>query len=504
VNDASSPPGDPSPPARDRRRYALIAIAVLAAIAAVTVLVASPWSDDDPTASSATTTTAPTSTTAEMPVQGEPGAPGVGDPYYPGLGNGGFDAEHYTLDLTWLADEGVLEGVATMDATATQDLSRLNLDLSGLEVRSVTVAGEEAEWTRDGRELVIDPATDIAEGAELTTVITYAGTPEPIIEGTDLFQLGWQTDGREVFVVSEPSGAQTFFPVSDHPTDKATYTIRVTAPEDQTVAANGLLVGENDTGHGTRSWTYEASDPMASYLVQIAIGDYQLVDAGKVGDVTVRHAFHRSVADDAAVTAEKTAEMIGLLDDIYGPYPFEAYGVLAVPQDLGFALETQTLTIIGSDIAGEGRDADQVLLHELAHQWVGNAVSPSTWQHIWLNEGFATYAEWLWLERTGKISAADSARQLEGEPQLDSPPGDPGADELFGAPVYLRGGMTLQALRERIGDESFFALLPRWVDEHRGSTASTDDLIALAEEISGQQLDDLFDAWLYAPEMPSL
>ena len=505
----SSPDDDAAPRAGHGRRIALVAIAVLVVVAAVALLIAQPWSDGDPSTSSATTTTASTSTTASSsttapPVHGEPGAPGVGDPYYPGLGNGGFDAKHYTLDLSWLADEGVLEGVATMEATATQDLSRLNLDLSGLDVRSVTVEGEEAEWARYGRELVITPATDIAEGAEFTTVITYAGKPAPISEGTDVFELGWQTDGREAFVVSEPSGAQTFFPVSDHPTDKATYTIRVTAPEDQTVAANGLLVGENDTGHGTRSWTYEATDPMASYLVQVAIGDYELVDAGKVGDVTVRHAFHRSLGDEAAVTAEKTAEMIGLLDDIYGPYPFEAYGVVAVDEPLGFALETQTLTIIGSDVAGAGRPADQILLHELAHQWVGDAVSPATWQDIWLNEGSATYAEWLWLERTGQRSAAESARDLEGEPELDSPPGDPGSEELFGPSVYLRGGMTLQALRERIGDEAFFALLPRWIEEHRGSTASTEDFIALAEEISGQQLDDLFDAWLYDTEMPSL
>ena len=271
----------------------------------------------------------------------------------------------------------------------------------------------------------IDPATDIAEGAEFTTVITYDGHPEPIREGTDLFELGWQTDGREAFVVSEPSGARTFFPVSDHPTDKATYTFRVTAPEDQTVAANGLLVGENDTGHGTRSWTYEASDPMASYLVQVAIGDYELVDAGKVGDVTIRHAFHRSLADQAANATEQTAEMITLLDDVYGPYPFEAYGVLAVDEDLGFALETQTLTIIGSDLASGGRAADQVLLHELAHQWVGDAVSPATWQDIWLNEGFATYAEWLWLERTGRLSAAESARAYAGVPRARPAPRGP-------------------------------------------------------------------------------
>ena len=291
-------------------------------------------------------------------------------------------------------------------------------------------------------------------------------------------------------MVSEPSGARSFFPVSDHPTDKATYTIRVTAPEDQTVAANGLLVGETDTGHGTRSWTYEASDLMASYLVQIAIGDYELIDAGQVRGVTIRHAFHRSLVDQATVAAESTGELIDLLDDVYGPYPFEAYGVLAVDEALGFALETQTLTIIGSDIAAAGRGADQILVHELAHQWVGDAVSPATWKDIWLNEGFATYAEWLWLERTGQGSAADAARGYEGASELDVPPGDPGPDELFAGSVYIRGGMTLQALREQVGDDDFFEILRTWIDDHRGGTASTEDFVALAEAVSGDELDD--------------
>ena len=351
---------------------------------------------------------------------------------------------------------------------------------------------------------MITPATDIAEGDDFTTVVTYSGKPVPVTDGTDLFDVGWQTDGREAYVVSEPTGASTFYPVNDHPTDKATYTFRITAPEDQTVAANGLLVADNDTGHGTRSWTYEATDPMASYLVQIAIGDYELVDAGEVEGVKVRHAFHRSLAGAAETTAAATAEMIQVLDDVYGPYPFESYGVLAVDEALGFALETQTLTIIGSDIANQGRAADIILLHELAHQWVGDVVSPSTWKDIWLNEGFATYAEWLYTERTGGPSAADSARQYEGASDFDLPPGDPGSAELFSGSVYIRGGMTLQALRERVGDDDFFEILRTWIDEHRDSTASTADFVALAERVSGEELDELFDEWLYGPTLPDL
>jgi aminopeptidase N len=243
---------------------------------------------------------------------------------------------------------------------------------------------------------------------------------------------------------------------------------------------------------------------MASYLVQIAIGDYELVDDGTFGDVTIRHAFHRSVAEEARVAAARTAEMIDVLDDVFGPFPFEAYGVLVVDEALGFALETQTLTIIGTDIGTAGRRADEILLHELSHQWVGDSVSPATWQDIWLNEGFATYSEWLWSERTGGPSAASQARAAGRSGGLDLPPGDPGNQELFDRTVYLRGGMTLQALREAIGDDAFFTVLWRWVDEHRFSTASTPAFIALAEEVSGEPLDDLFQRWLYDARLPSL
>jgi aminopeptidase N len=455
-------------------------------------------------AATATTTTSTGATSSSAPVRGKPGAGGLGDSYFPGLGNGGYDVDHYTLDLTWRADDGELDGVATIEATTTQDLSRFNLDLSGLEVRGVTVDGKPADATRDGAELVVTPAATIADGGTFTTVVVYGGRPTPVTDGTDLFDVGWQTNGREAYVVSEPTGASTFFPVNDHPRDKATYTFNVTVPADQVVAANGLLTGQDDLGHGTMTWTYEARDPMASYLVQIAIGDYELVDAGEVDGVVLRHAFHRSLAAEARVATERTAEMVEVLAEVFGPYPFEAYGVVAVEAGLTVALETQTLTIIGSTVAEAGRGADITLAHELAHQWVGNSVSLSSWKDIWLNEGFATYSQWLFTERTGGTSAADWARSYAGANSFDDPPGDPGSQELFTGTVYIRGGMTLQALRERIGDAAFFTLLRAWVDEHRGGTASTEDFIALAERISDQDLGELFQTWLYDEGLPEL
>lgn len=489
------------------RRPRLLLLAIAISIAALAVGVASTRRDDGAAPADSTSSTPSSAPPTSTPLVGRPGAPGVGDPYFPELGNGGYDVDHYTLALTWQPDSGALAGVTTVAATATQDLSRFDLDLSGMEVASVLVDGETASMERSGRELIVTPIAPIALGRAFTTVVTYSGVPQPVSEGTELFDVGWQTHGRETFVVSEPSGASTFFPVNDHPTDKATYTFEVTAPADQVVIANGLLVGQPDEASGQRRWTYEADDPMASYLVQIAIGDFELIDGGRTtGGVAIRHAMHRAVGSAVRPLLDQTAAMIDVLDDLYGPFPFDAYGVLVVDEELGFALETQTLTIIGRDIATRSRNAEVILLHELAHQWVGNAVSASTWKDIWLNEGFATYSEWLWSERTGGRSAASlaRARASSGSAELDLPPGDPGSAELFSRTVYLRGGMVLQALREEIGDDAFFAVLRTWVDEHRYDDAATADFVALAERVSGRPLDDLFQRWLYDPVLPSL
>lgn len=485
-----------------RRRSALLALAILLVAAAGVAAVIrdrGPESSSSPTR--AATTLGPTSTTT---IVGTPGAEGAGDPYFPLAGNGGYDVVHYTLELTWQPGTGTIVGATTIEATATQDLSRFDLDLVGLDVASVTVDRAPAAIERHDRELQITPVAPVARGHRFTTTVRYSGVPRTVADGNDLFRTGWRRSGRRAFVLSEPVGAATFFPVNDHPSDKASYTFEVTAPADQVVAANGLLVGQPVAVGADRRWTYAAREPMASYLVQVAIGDFELVDGGTVGGVVIRHAFERGAVTSAKATASRTAQMIDVLDDVYGPFPFEAYGLLVVNARLGAALETQTLTIVGTDVGSSSRGSVAVLVHELAHQWVGDAVSPSTWKDVWLNEGFATYSEWLWTERTGGATTAQSARAAASTVGLESPPGDPGPLRLFTPTVYKRGAMTLEALRETIGDDAFFRVLRTWIDEHRYGVASTADFAALAERISGRPLGGLFQRWLYTPGLPQL
>jgi aminopeptidase N len=301
-------------------------------------------------------------------------------------------------------------------------------------------------------------------------------------------------------VAFEPHGAATLFPANDHPSDKATYTFRVTVPDGLDVAANGLLSGTTP-GEGVSTWVYEAPDEMATYLVQVVIADLDFVESAGPNGLPVRHAFDADIGGLAEGPMGLTATMIDVYDDLFGPYPFVAYGAVVVDEPLGYALETQTLSIFGTDAAS----SESVIAHELAHQWFGDAVSPATWQDIWLNEGFATYAELLWQEHQGAGGPdqfADAYRA--GSSLLDLPPADPGAEELFAASVYDRGALTLYVLDETVGRETFLQILRTWLERYDDSSASTADFEALAEEVSGQELTAMFDAWLRASEMPAL
>jgi aminopeptidase N len=479
----------------DRRRLIIavggsLSVVTMAAAAAIAARDAPP----PPSAGSAATTA------TNEGSHGQAGASGVGDPYFPDAGNGGYDVGHYTLDLAWDPARQHLDGVTTIRAVATQALASFSLDLVGLDVTAVEVDGDAARWERRGaHELVVTPRRALREDATFRTVVRYGGRPAAIA-GAEPIDPGFMTDAREVYVASEPNGAPTFFPSNDHPTDKATYEIRVTVPDTLDVAANGLLretiPGE---GAGTETWVFDSPDPMATYLVQVVIANLRFQDVEGPAGLPIRNAYDVDLGGDVGAAFARQGEMIGFFDHLFGPYPFATYGAVVVDEDLGFALETQTLSLFGSDAL-----AEPVVAHELAHQWFGDHVSLGSWRDIWLNEGFATYAQWLWDEHRGGATVDETAAAWAAIPGLDAPPADPGARDLFRTTVYVRGALTLQVLRHQLGDDAFFELLRTWVDRYGGGSATSADFEALAEEVAGRDLGALFDAWLRASGLPNL
>ncbi|MFF0831465.1 MULTISPECIES: M1 family metallopeptidase [unclassified Streptomyces] len=434
-----------------------------------------------------------------------PGAPGIGDPYFPQLGNGGYDARHYDLDVAYAPGTGRLDGRTTLRARATQNLSSFDLDLQRLEITRVEVDGSRARFTRDGDEVTVTPRHALREGREFTVSVTYGGVPEPL-GGPIIFgsEYGWMKTADGVFVACEPNAASTWFPSSDHPSDKATYDIRIKAPKGLTAVSNGRLVSTRDRGGSTYTHWRE-SRPMATYLATATIGRFDVRTGRTPGGTPIYVAIDPVLKNGNSVDVYGvTAAATDYWSEVFGPYPFEETGAIVDDMpEAGFSLEVQ------SKPAYSAVRNEATIVHELAHQWFGDSVSVARWKDTWLNEGFATYAQWLWAEHQGTRSAHDSFRAAYDARPADSSfwqikVADPQRDTMFASPVYQRGAMTLQMLRERIGDRAFFALLPAWTRLHRYGNADTADFVRLAERISGQRLDDLFGTWLYTTGKPAL
>ncbi|MEV6847296.1 M1 family aminopeptidase [Actinoplanes sp. NPDC051411] len=648
-----------------------------------------------------------------------PGASGIGDSYYPLDGNGGYDVRHYGLDLGYQPATGDLRGVATIAARATQNLSSYDLDLDGLTVRSVIVDGRPAGWRRDGNELVITPAAGLRSGGAFTTVVTYDGRPQAIDDpyiGTS----GFLRTADGVTVAGEPHAAATWFPVNDHPSDKAAYTFEVTVPDGLSVVANGSLAGRAAHADKTTTWTWNATDPMASYLATISVGRYsvkayredgvQITDAvakslegpavaapatgqrlawsgaeipaykrlthtiavpaggatlgfdvdaeaadtgyfmveahtvgqddwttlpdstGYTGDwagnmclafdthpflahyltrnadgtcapngttgswnaessanyggewlnwqvdlgayagrtveialtyvtakptgfdghtqrtgiylddvqvstgsgstsfetgddpwstpaapagspanpttwrsVTVDQLPMRAEGQIAHNALDREPEILRFLAQNFGPYPFGTSGGIFSDADFGFALETQTRPTYSSTFLYDQDNTTSTVVHELAHQWFGDSVSIEQWKDIWLNEGFATYAQWLWNEHEGVQTAQQFFDFAYDELPADDPTwsgalddqGVNGMDNTYG-----RGALALQALRMTVGDSTFFKILKAWTVQKAGGNGTSHDFAVLASRVAKRDLSGFFTAWVFSPGKP--
>ena len=446
----------------------------------------------------------PRPASSSAPASFRPGAEGAGDPYFPKYGNGGYDVAGYDLKLRYDPKSGELGGTATITATATQGLSRFDLDLARMTVRSVRVDGRAASAQNQDAELVITPAAGIADGGKFTVVVDYSGKPGQI-GNRSLGEGGWLRTGDGAIALGQPESASTWYPVNDHPSDKATFSLAMTVPNGLEVVSNGVPGPRRQQG-GWTTWHWVESSPMASYLSTVVIGQYRVNTSTHDGKpMVIALADSLGAGSAAAKSLNRTGEIADFLATKFGPYPFDAYGGVALDDSrIAYALETQSRPVYGQAFFAAGENA-RVVAHELAHQWFGDSVALRAWKDIWLNEGFATYAEWLWEEHEGGPTVRKSFDDAYGSFSWGQgeKAGDPGASRLFGEAVYQRGGMTVYALRKTIGDAAFDQLLKRWTSGHRDGNATTEDLKKLAEQISGKDLDQFFTAWLYSGEKPA-
>jgi len=431
-----------------------------------------------------------------------PGSAGLGDPFYPLMGNGGYDVQHYALTLDVDVPTNVISGTATIDAESLHALSAFNLDLAGMEVLSVTVDDQNADYRRVGDELTILPAAPIASGTPFVVVVRYVGEPEPIIDpGASYSEVGWILQPGGSFVASEPSGAKGWYPVNNHPLDKALYTFDIRVPSDYMAAANGVLVDEQEMGERT-SYRWAASQPIASYLTTIHIGDYEIERTEGPDGLPIRNYFPVGTAQSVRDKFAKTPEMLEFLNELIAPYPLEVYGAALLNTNVRWALETQTLSTFSSSGARE-----TTVLHELAHQWFGNVVSPANWQEIWLNEGFATYLSFLWVEdQEGEeefetLMSATYASLVASDAK---PPGSIPIEEMFSSTVYMRGAWTLHALRLEVGDDTFFEILRTYYQRFEHGNVTTEDFIKVANEVSGRDVSPLINSWLFDEAVPEV
>lgn len=423
-------------------------------------------------------------------------------PYFPAHGDETYGVDHYDLTLGYRIGPNRLTGVARVTLRPREPLDRITLDLGAFRVTHVLLGGERLLFAhRDGK-LRVAAGRRLPPDEPVTVEVRYSGSPRPVRSRWG--GVGWEelTDGA--MVAGQPIGAPSWFPCNDRPGDKAAYRISVTTAAAYQVIANGRLVSKRGAASET-TWTYEQEEPMATYLAGVQIGRYQREELP--GPVPQSLAFPRRLAARARHDFGRQARMLAVFSERFGPYPFGAYTVVVVDDELEIPIEAQGMSIFGANHVDGSRREERLVAHELAHQWFGNSLTLADWRDIWLHEGFATYAEWVWSEDSGGDHAHEHAqrwhRKLAALPQ-NLVLADPGADKIFDDRVYKRGALTLHALRRTLGDTAFFTMVRDWTAEYRHGVVTTDEFTAHAQRYASRRLDTFFWTWLYDARLPFL
>ena len=432
----------------------------------------------------------------------------AGDSLFPELGNRDVDVTDYLVGISYRPERTVdpLVGQTVINLTATATVDQLVFDAVGLDIEIVRVDGIEVEFFTDLDEVMID--WPLATGDAASVQLTYLAEPRRGAGG--FADVGWFATAGGAYVLNQPDGLRTWMPADDHPADKASWRFELTVPDGLTAIANGEQLPPIDDGLDT-TWVWEQREPMSTYLVQVLVGDYVVIDGGMAGTVPLVHVTEAGDEERMQPYLDATAPQLEYFESVFGPYPLDRYGLAFTESVPGLAMETQGRSLFSTDdfapsASGEiGYFEDLLLSHELAHQWFGNPVTPADGGDLWLGESFATYGQWLWFDHVGRRPISESAlaglimRQQGGEST-----GVPTVANMFGVERYDGGAAVLHALRLEIGDGAFFTVLQRWVAEHRGTTQTTAQFIALSEEVAVRSLTAFYDTWLFAETLPAV
>ena len=433
----------------------------------------------------------------------------VADPVYPGRGEPYLDTLHYHLDLDWDVTTTTLNGTATITFGVTETRERITFDLDeSLEVTIAVLDGTEVETRRAGDTLTVTTGQELSPLAEHSLAVSYEGVPEPTDfpgSRTDIPGLGWTTmaDGS-VWTMQEPFGAFTWYPVNDQPGDKAYYDATITSNGGFTNVFNGAVV-ETETDGDTTTTSWHLEEPAASYLVTIAIGDYEAVaDEGPDGLSMTYWLEPESAAPLKYL--EEAPDMLVYLEDLLGPYPFQTAGLVVVPA--ASAMETQETTTIGDSLfLADDVRVRGVLLNEYAHQWLGNTVTPDNWHDLWLNEGLTMYVQLMWEDSVGLSDFDVTIGEWSARDQADrvayGPPGGFRPDEFASINVYHSGAVMLHHIREVVGDDAFFETLRAWPQQNVNASVDRDDFVEFWSEGTGTELGPFVDAWLTSRMTPT-
>jgi aminopeptidase N len=424
-----------------------------------------------------------------------------GEPFFPRSGNSGYDVSHYEVHLGYAPRSGVLHARDTIEARATANLQRFTLDLDGLKVSSVSVDGEAAKVGRGKGKIKIRPATEIEAEAKFTVDVRYGGVPRKVTD-PDGSTEGWYRTRDGAVGVGEPVGTAAWLACNNTLRDKATFNISIAVPTGLKAVSNGRLVkvGRLD---GRREFFWQERQPMVPYLALVDIGEGKL-EHGHIGKLPTWTLVDPSLVAKSQPALNSLPEAIRFEEHLFGPYPFDAAGSAVDVADLQYALETETRPIYAF------APDRTTLVHETAHQWFGDSVGLERWPNIWLNEGLATWTEWYFAERHGGQTAAEVFEKLYERPASETkfwnpPSGHPGqAKNLFVTSTYVRGAMTIEALRQEVGTRDVLKLLRRWATERRYGHGDIAEFIALASEVSGRDLGPFFHRWLFQRGKPAL